>query len=62
MILPNACEPLKPIVEINVEGVEGSVLITSHNNKAVAVCLKRFYIEDLQEEYELLHGVTRILA
>ena len=48
MILPNACEPLKPIVEMNVEGVEGSVLITSYNNKAVAVCLKRFYIEDLQ--------------
>ncbi len=46
LILPNACEPLCGVMEMSISGLELTVLMTSHSNMAVALCLHRFYILD----------------
>lgn len=44
MILTNACEPLREVMETSLSGIELTMLMTSHANMALALCLQRFYI------------------
>lgn len=51
IILPNACEPLKGVMEATISGIEITVLTTSYANMAVALCLHRFCVIDTQDEH-----------
>lgn len=59
-VLPNACEPLREVMEMSLNGIELTTLMTSHANMAVALCMKRFYILDKQDYHLEIKG-KRIL-
>ena len=56
LILANACEPLCEVMEMSLTGIELTMLMTSHANMAVALCLKRFYILDKQDYHLEVNG------
>ncbi len=60
-MLANACEPVREVMEMSVEGVSTTALLTSYNNKTVSIQLKRFYILDRQATYEA-GGMEQVLA